>query len=151
MGKRRYGVGGQILWVVTEDQGMASFVKFDQLGLGRLIENFTVFQIVNLAFEQWIIGEKFDGAERNAPNGDNIHSAIRIACEHFHNFSGTTDARDAIRHGKQHAKLRPLAHAFIDHFPVTWLENMQRQFSAGEKDDVKREKRDAIWPHKHHI
>jgi len=24
---------------------------------------------------------------------------------------------------------------------------MQREFSAGEKDDVKRKKRDAIWPH----
>src|SRR6202040_862491 len=69
--KRRRGIGGQIFWVVPEDQGMASFVKFDQLGPGRLIENFTVFQIVNLAFEQWILGEKFDGAERNASDGDN--------------------------------------------------------------------------------
>ena len=126
---------------------MASFVKFDELGFGGMIGNFTVFQIVNLAFEQRILSEKFDGAERNASHGDNIHSAVGIASKDFHNLGCATDARDASGHGKQHAKLGTLAHAFIDHFPVTRLENMQREFSAGEKDDVKREKRDAIWPH----
>src|ERR1700730_1399393 len=126
---------------------MASVVKFDQLGLGRLIANFPIFQVIHLAFEQWIISEKFHGAERNAPNGNNIHSAIGITLEHFHNLGGATDSRDAVGHGKQHSKLRTLAHTLVDHFPVTGLENMQREFSAGKKNDVKRKERDAIWPH----
>src|SRR6202023_3941021 len=67
--KRYGGIAGNIFWVITEDQRMASFVKFDQLWIGGLIANFSVLQIVHPTFEQRIIGEKFDRAERNSPNG----------------------------------------------------------------------------------
>jgi len=90
------------------------------------------------------------GAKGDAPYGQNIHSPIGIALQHFHDLRVAADARYAVRHGQQHAKVGMFSQAFVDHGTVTRFEDMQPEFSAGLENDVQGEQRNAIWPHRSH-
>ncbi len=130
--KRLRRIGRKFFWIVAEDQGVASFKKFDKLLSWLAGRSFSIFQVIDLAFEQRIFRVKMRGAERHAANGDNIHSSIRITLKNFQNFRSASHARHAVGHGQQHSKFAALLQAAIDHLAVTWLENVKWEFSAGE-------------------
>src|SRR5580692_3585938 len=149
------GVGKQVLWGVGEvlgnfgeEQGVAGLVEIDELlslwGIGRKI---VIFEEVDGALEQRILGEKLQNAEGVAADGDDVHAAVFKLLDDFEDLRGTANADDTVLHGEEHAKGRLGIEAFANHTAVARLENVQGKLFAGEKNDVQGEERYAIRPH----
>ena len=66
----------------------------------------------------------------------------------FDNFSGAAHVHDTFRMREQHAELRLIIEAPLDHLTVAWLENVQGKIRAGEKNDVQGKERNPFRPHR---
>src|SRR5579883_19787 len=124
---------------IVEKQRVARFVDFDQLAAERRIDGqVAVLEIIDAAFEQRVFGEEIDDSEGMAANGDDVHAAVGIAPDDLENFSGATDAGEAVVDGQEHAEGRARVEAFADHAAIARLKNVQGKLFAGEENDVQR-------------
>jgi hypothetical protein len=68
-----------------------------------------------------------------------VETTVRVAFEHTLHAHGATDVDDAAFLRENDAKLGAVALRFPDHFAVSGLKNMQRQFAAREDDQLQGE------------
>ena|SRR5580704_10978790 len=138
------GVGKQVLWGVGEvlgnfgeEQGVAGFVEIDELlSFWRIGDKIVIFEEIDGALEQRILGEEFEDAEGGAADGDDVHASVFELLNDFEDFRGTANADDTVLHGEEHAKGRLGIEAFADHAAIARFENVQGKLFAGEKNDV---------------
>src|SRR5580700_7118678 len=98
---------GEVLGNFGEEQGVAGFVKIDKLlsfwGIG---DEIVIFEEIDGALEQRVLGKELYNAERGAADGDDVHASVFKLLDDFEDFSGTANADDTVLHGEEHAKGR---------------------------------------------
>src|SRR5208283_2828746 len=77
-----------------------------------------------------------------------VHAAVFVSFDDFEDFGGAADVDDALGDGEQHAEGRFVVETFADHAAITGFKNVQGEWFAGEKDDVKREEWNAVGRHR---
>src|SRR6267143_214658 len=138
----------EILGIVVEDQGVADFEELHEFAPDtRIGGGFPVIQVIDVAFQKRVFRVKFHDAEGKAAGSEDVHPAVFVVFYDVENLGGAADARDALGKRKKHAEFGLFFQTVFHHFAVTRLENVQRKFRAGKKDDVQRKERNAIRPH----
>ena len=115
--------------------------------IARLQAGIFILEVIDRALQQRIVVVKIHDAVRPPPDGENVHAPVIIPPRNFQNFRRATNMRYAIRQSQEHPKWRFFVQALAHHPAIARLENVQGKKLAGEKYDVERKERDAIWPH----
>src|SRR6267378_3848509 len=138
----------EIFRIVAEDQGVAGFEELHEFAVdARIGGRFPVLQVIDVAFQKRVFRVKFHDAEGSAAGSEDVHPAILVVFYDVENLGGAADSRDTLVKREKHAEFRLFFQTVFHHFAVTRLENVQRKFRAGKKDDVQRKQRNAIRPH----
>ncbi len=82
-----------------------------------------------------------------AASREHVHAAVRIFAQHFIDHRGASGIHDAFFVRQDHAELQAVANYFADHFFIAVLEDVQRQFGAGQEHDLKRKERQQTRLH----
>src|SRR6266404_4700418 len=125
---RDFSVGGwvEIARVIVKNQSVASFIEFDELaGKLRIDWRNEIIEIIDLAVQQRIIGEKFDDAEWLAADSEDVAAAVVVTVGDFQDFGSATGAGHAVGKSQQHAERRFGVQAIANHLAVTRLKNVQ--------------------------
>src|SRR5258706_503046 len=138
----------EIFRIVAEDQGVAGFEELHEFAVdARIGGRFPVLQVIDVAFQKRVFRGKFHDAGGSAAGRGEVHPATLGVFYDVENLGGAADSRDTLVKREKHAEFRLFFQTVFHHFAVTRLENVQRKFRAGKKDDVQRKQRNAIRPH----
>ena len=74
--------------------------------------------------------------------GDKVEAAIRIFLHYSDDFGGASHIGETFFERAHDAEGAILSAALRNHFFIPWFENVKRQGSAGEEDDIEREEGD---------
>ena len=93
----------------------------------------------NFGLEERTILVDADEFEALAAFGDEVEAAVGIFFDDRDDFGGAAYLGEARVEGAHHAEGKLPGEAFPNHFFIARFENVQRQGSAGEQDDIERE------------
>ena len=74
--------------------------------------------------------------------GDKVEAAIRIFLHYSDDFGGASHIGETFLQRAHDTEGAILSAALRNHFFIPWFENVKRQGSAGEEDDIEREEGD---------
>ena len=83
--------------------------------------------------------------EARAAFGDKVEASVGIFFDDGDDFGGAAHLGEALIKGANDSESLVLGETLANHFFVTRLEDVQRQWSAGEKDNVERKEGDQGW------
>src|SRR6267142_2356579 len=150
------GFGCDIFRIVVKNEGVAHLVEAGEFRLqARIDASVAVIEKVDVAFQESVFRisirvDQLRYTKWRAADGDDVHAAIVVALHDFCHLGGATYADDPLGQGQQKSELGFFVDAAAHHLAVTRLENVQREGSAGKKNDVQREKRNPVRPHETH-
>lgn len=113
--------------------------RFDSLLVGRVAR--LVGDKQNFSLQKRTLLIQLQNLKAFAPFRNQVHPAVRIFFGDRNDLRRASDFRNSLIQCPHHSKLRVIRQALTNHFFVTRLEDVQRQRSARQQHDFKREQR----------